>query len=257
MDKSLNGLASPPRLKRADQIVDAVKRWIVAHQLQPGERLPNEKTLMELFSCSRGTMREALKSLEVQGLISIKTGPGGGAVLEQVPYALASQLLRNYLHFQPLSGPDVYRLRRLVEPEIAGLAVGQLTDTDLAELEHLTELCATAAIDMEQRLVQRIAELDFHNLLAQRCGNPLLAFIGHFLNDLIRDLVVFKKLKLPEQHEFSHSNLHFHRALIVAFRACDRAAVERLMRDHMQCAEGFNIELEGQLARKLLVGAEG
>ncbi|HPQ94175.1 MAG: FadR family transcriptional regulator [Thiothrix sp.] len=254
MDKSLNGLAAPPRLKRADQIVEAVKRWIVAHQLQPGERLPNEKNLTELFACSRGTMREALKSLEVQGLITIRTGPGGGAVLAQVPYPLAAQLLRNYLHFQQLSGPDVYRLRRLVEPEIAELALAHLEAPDLVELERLTELCAQPAVNQEQRLAQRMAELDFHNLLARRCGNPLLAFIGHFLNDLIRDLVVFKKLQLPEQHEFSRSNLHFHRELIVAFRARDRMAVLRLMREHMQCAEGFNIELEGQLAQALLVG---
>lgn len=244
------------RVKRADQIVDAVKRWVVVSNIQPGDRLPNEKALMELFDCSKGTVREALKSLEVQGLISIKTGPNGGAVLVQVPYPLASQMLRNYLHFQHPTGPDIYELRSLVEPEIARLVVGKLSAADLVELERLTVLCTPTTDSIEQRLEQRIAELDFHSLLAERCGNPLLGFIGRFLNDLLKDLVIFKKVQLPEQREFSKSNLHYHQALVDAFRVQDSMAVEHLMREHMQCAHQFNLELEAQLSKQLLVSLE-
>lgn len=243
------------RVKRADQIVESVKRWVVVSNIQPGDRLPNEKALMELFDCSKGTVREALKSLEVQGLISIKTGPNGGAALVQVPYPLASQMLRNYLHFQHPTGPDIYELRSLVEPDIARLVVGKLSEQDLLELERLTQICTPKATSMEQRLEQRIAELDFHSLLAERCGNPLLGFIGRFLNDLLKDLVIFKKVQLPEQYEFSKSNLHYHQALVAAFRAQDSAAVEGLMREHMRCAHQFNLELEAQLSKQLLVSS--
>lgn len=253
IDKFAAHVVSAKRVKRADQIVDAVKRWVVLSNIQPGDRLPNEKALMELFDCSKGTVREALKSLEVQGLISIKTGPNGGAVLVQVPYPLASQMLRNYLHFQHPTGPDVYELRSLVEPEIARLVVGKLSEADLLELERLTNLCTPTTDSIEQRLEQRIAELDFHSLLAERCGNPLLGFIGRFLNDLLKDLVIFKKVQLPEQREFSKSNLHYHQALIDAFRIQDRDAVQRLMGEHMKCAHEFNLELEAQLSKQLLV----
>ncbi|MHB0776081.1 FadR/GntR family transcriptional regulator [Halomonas sp. WWR20] len=252
MNHSLEGIDKPQRLKRSDQIVEAVKRWIVIKNLQPGDRLPNEKALMELFECAKGTVREALKSLEVQGLVKVRTGPNGGAVLAQVPYSLASQLLRNYLHFQHPTGPDVYRLRKLVEPELAAMTVEHLREEDLLELERLTARCEHPADSFEERLAQRIAELDFHNVLAQRCPDPLLSFIGRFLNDMIRDLVVFKKTQLPEQHEFSKANLHDHHALIQALRAQDRTAVRRLMTEHMATAEYFNIELEGQLASSLL-----
>lgn len=255
MNKLVTNAESAKRVKRADQIVEAVKRWVVVSNIQPGDRLPNEKALMELFDCSKGTVREALKSLEVQGLIRIKTGPNGGAVLVQVPYPLASQMLRNYLHFQHPTGPDVYELRTLVEPEIARLVVGKLTEEDLLELERLTNLCAPVTDSIEQRLEQRIAELNFHSLLAERCGNPLLGFIGRFLNDLLKDLVIFKKVQLPEQRDFSKSNLHYHEALIAAFRAQDSEAVQRLMREHMKCAYQFNVELEAQLSKQLLVSA--
>ena len=102
----LNEFSSPKRVKRSDQIVSAIKRWVAVNEKQPGDRLPNERDLMEQFDCSKGTVREALKSLEVQGLISVKTGPNGGAVLESVPYERASELLRNFLHFERPSGPD-------------------------------------------------------------------------------------------------------------------------------------------------------
>ena len=256
MNNPLKGLSSPKKMKRSDQIVESVKRWVVLQDIQPGYRLPNEKALIELFECSKGTVREALKSLEVQGLITLKTGPNGGAILAQVPFPLASQLLRNYLHFQHPTGPDIYRLRKLVEPELAALVVNDLSEEDLIELERLTEKCALAPKDFEERLEQRIAELDFHNLLAERCKDPLLAFIGKFLNDLIIDLVIYKKVQLPEQLDFSRDNLFYHRQLIKAFRARDVAQVRQLMSEHMASAERFNVELEGQLSRGFLSSSE-
>ncbi|SFC48678.1 DNA-binding transcriptional regulator, FadR family [Marinospirillum celere] len=252
MNTEFEGLSSPRKMKRSDQIVEAVKRWVVVKDIQPGDRLPNEKALMELFECSKGTVREALKSLEVQGLIRLKTGPKGGAVLASVPYPLASQLLRNYLHFHYPTGPDIYRLRKLVEPELAALVVGRLTEEDLSLLEQLTEQCAQPPQSLEERLQQRIAELDFHSVLAERCPDPLLAFIGRFLNDLIKDLVIYQKVHLPEQVEFSKDNLEYHRKLLVAFREESTEQVRQLMYEHMLSAEKFNQELQGQLTSGLL-----
>nr|WP_067294529.1 FCD domain-containing protein [Marinobacterium profundum] len=241
------------RIKRADQIVDSIKRWVVVNGKQPGERLPNERELMAQFDCAKGTVREALKSLEVQGLISIRTGPNGGAVLVSVPYDLASQLLRNFLHFEQPSGPDIYALRTLVEPEIAAQVTPLLSDDDLDRLDLLVKRCAQPAADFDERIEQRIAELEFHVVLAERCTNPLLAFIGRFLNDLIRDLVIFKKARLPEQREFSCANLDYHRQLMGAFRARDAEKARALMLEHMHSAEHFNLELQGQLEQRMLM----
>lgn len=245
-------LSIPKRIKRSDQIVQAVKRWVAINRMQPGDRLPNERELMDQFECSKGTVREALKSLEVQGLISIRTGPNGGAVLERVPYEKASELLRNFLHFEQPTGPEIYALRTLVEPEIAALATPRLSMEDMDTLEALVARCEKDPETFEERIDQRIAELDFHVLLAQRCGNTMLAFIGRFVNDLIRDLVIFKKSALPEQREFSCANLAYHQQLVEAFRAKDSEAARRIMREHMLSAEHFNRELEGQLNQYFL-----
>ncbi len=248
-DKSLR---IPKRVKRSDQIVESVKRWVALNRMQPGDRLPNERELMEQFECSKGTVREALKSLEVQGLVSIRTGPNGGAILGRVPYETASELLRNFLHFEQPSGPDIYALRTLIEPEIAALATSRLTDEDIAALAALVKRGEVPPQTFEERIEQRIAELDFHVLLAQRCGNIMLEFIGRFVNDMIRDLVIFKKAALPEQHEFSCANLAHHKQLIKAFRDRDEPGARKIMHDHMKSAEHFNRELEGQLNQHFL-----
>ena len=64
--------------KRGDVIADQIKQWIVKHNLRPGDRLPSEKVLTETFEVGKASVREALKSLEVQGLIRTSTGPTGG-----------------------------------------------------------------------------------------------------------------------------------------------------------------------------------
>ncbi|HVI52601.1 MAG TPA: FCD domain-containing protein [Candidatus Sulfotelmatobacter sp.] len=235
------------RRKRSDLIVDEVKRWIVTGRMAPGDRLPNERELMEMFECSKGTIREALKSLEVQGLVRIKTGPKGGALLETVAFEHATDLLRNYLHFQHPTGGDLYALRKLVEPELAVSVVGKLTDEDFQRLEDLVQACAVTPASAEERQAQRMAELEFHNVLAARCDNPLLALVCRFLNDLVRDLVVYKKAQYPEQTEFSRSNLRYHIELIGAYRARAVGEVRRLMRDHMEEADRFNRELDAQI----------
>ncbi len=62
------------RIKRTDEIVNAIKETIMANNLIPGDRLPQEKELIEHYNASKSTVREALKSLEVQGLIKTKLG---------------------------------------------------------------------------------------------------------------------------------------------------------------------------------------
>src|SRR5690625_2577676 len=108
-----------PRLKRSDMIVEEVRRWIVVEGLKAGDSLPKERELIELLECSRGTVREALKVLESQGLIEISPGAKGGARVASVSYETTSRFLRNYLYFQPLTWAQVYRVREKLEPMLA------------------------------------------------------------------------------------------------------------------------------------------
>ena len=244
------------RQKLAELISDDIKRWIATEGLDQGERLPNEKTLMELYGCAKGTVREALKILEVEGLITLKTGPGGGAVINQPTMEPASRMLRNFLHFKSLDGHQVYQLRKLLEVELAVSVVGRLGREDLANLEANLGACECCHPHDEDQRRQRFLELEFHNLLAKACPNPLLAFMCRFLNDMLRDLVVVKKAYIPERKQFDEANHRYHRDLIEAYRAEDVERVRALMTEHMQDAERHMTALEAEMAAQMLITPE-
>ncbi len=94
-------LAKPIRQpKRVDLVAEEIKRLITEKNLKPGDKLPREVELQQLFFVSKSTIREALKSLEVQGLIKVTTGPVGGGTIVKVPLDRTLQLLQNYLFFK-------------------------------------------------------------------------------------------------------------------------------------------------------------
>jgi DNA-binding transcriptional MocR family regulator len=108
------GLRSPPlrSQKRGDLVVEEIKRWIAERRLGPGDKLPKEDELQTLFGVSKGTAREALKSLEVQGLVTVSTGPAGGAT-RSLPAAgsgcgrRGAARARRPGAFEPLTGQSV------------------------------------------------------------------------------------------------------------------------------------------------------
>ncbi|MEL7611656.1 FadR family transcriptional regulator [Halomonas sp. ATBC28] len=250
---STSGPASRRRPKLAELISDDIKRWIAAESLGEGDRLPNEKALMELYGSAKATVREALKILEVEGLITLKTGPKGGAVINQPGMEPASRMLRNFLHFQQLDGKQVYQLRKLLEVELAASVVGRLTEHDFQQLEANMSACACCASDEEDHRHQRFLELEFHQLLARVCPNPLLAFMCQFLNDMLRDLVVIKKAYVPERKQFDHANQDYHRLLVDAYRAEDTQRVRQVMAEHMADAELHMSALEAEMAAQMLI----
>src|SRR3954454_11311394 len=114
--------------KRGDLMVEEIKRWIAERRLGPGDKLPKEDELQKLFGVSKGTTREALKSLEVQGLVTVSTGPDGGATISAVPFDRVFQLVQHYLFFREVNVAQIYAVRRLLEPELPPGAVPHLTE---------------------------------------------------------------------------------------------------------------------------------
>ncbi|WP_395321909.1 FadR/GntR family transcriptional regulator [Variovorax sp. UC74_104] len=249
------GQPARKRPKLSDLVVEDVKRWIVAQRKQPGDRLPNEKELVELFGVSKSTVREGLKALEVRGLIKTRTGPAGGAYLQQVSLDHAAEPLRNFLHFHQLDGHHIYQLRKILEPELAVSVVGRLDAKQLDLLEQTIRQCEQEPGDDVELRAQRVAELEFHNLLADRCPNALLAFVCRFLNDLLRDLMVFKNAW--EHRHFGEANASFHRRLLQGFRDGDAETVRRLMTEHMIDAETHMHEMEAQVGTQRLLMPAG
>lgn len=245
--------------KRSDRIANDIKRWVLENELVEGDKLPHEKQLSEIFSCAKGTIREALKSLEVQGLISIRTGPAGGPTLIQVSQKRSNDLLRNFLQFRDIDVEQIYQLRKVIEVELAVSVVGLLPLDILNQLgTQVADCCAAPATQsrQNQHLRLREKELDFHDVLAEYCPNPLLSFHARFLNDLLRNFIEFRYDHISQYETFTHSNIHYHRELIAAYKANNVEAVREIMTAHMIDCEKHTLSLNATLTKNLMLNRQ-
>jgi len=247
--------AAPP--KRSDLVGEEVKRLITSKNLLPGDRLPRESELQALFGVSKSTMREALKSLEVQGLIKVTTGPGGGAMVVEVPLDRTFQLMQNYLFFKEVSIDDIYQVRKILEPELAASAVPFLTDAHFAALAHNVHCCDPRRDAQADPIAQRQEEMTFHDIFAAATPNSFLRFACEMINQMLRQLTVFdNEMHAVEQKRFGISNTNYHERILEAARARDVQGVRDLMSEHMQdCMQSVQ-RMRGKLKGRLILDSE-
>jgi len=250
----------PSRLrqpKKAERIADEVRRWIVRRQLSPGDRLPTEKELIATLQSSRGTVREALKILEAQGLVQVTPGAGGGARVALISYESANYHLKNFFYFQTLSWAQVYAFRLQVEPHAAELATPHLTDADIAQLEKTIALCHDGMHGRISRVQQRQEEARFHRILAVRCPNPLLRFTALFVTDMLSDFLRYRNVVGTDNNDFGKECLGSHEALMKLFRKRRSAGVAPLMRRHIEALASYLSLREQMVDTELFMARKG
>ncbi len=245
-------LSRSKRVKRSDQVVNDIKRWIVQTDQQVGNKLPQEKELIDQMGVSRGTVREALTALQVQGLVTMSTGPNGGATLTRASYEQCLQAVSNFLYFEPVDISMLYALRRVVEPELAANVATRLTEVDLTELEALIGTSHPAHGGSEDWNERREADLLFHDRMAEACSSPFLALVCRLLNDVIRRVIIVRNA-LPDFDRFDEEVLHSHTDLLDALRARDAVRAREIMQVHMAHAEALALEAEARVDRGSLL----
>lgn len=233
---------------RPVQVAEAIKHWVVDEGLQAGDRLPGEVELIERFGMAKGTIREAMRILEAQGLIKTRTGPGGGSFVHEVSKERARALLGNYFYFKHLTVADIYQIRRALEPELAASLAGNLSEQVLGELEANIATYSEPAKTLDEEREQHIASLRFHALLAEQSSNALLGFLIDFMVNMLSDLTVYRKLYSPPNIELWARGRAFQERLIEALRDGDRDTARLVMAEHMETAWAL---MEGQEAKML------
>lgn len=238
--------------KRPQEICERLKDWIVEHELKPGDRLPQERELIGLFKASKSTIREALGALQTQGLIRTRTGPGGGAYIAPMDGKRAMELLGNYFFFAPPTIGNIYALRKILEPEMATSLVGRLGEAEFQRLHATIRLYEHAPASLGEEYRQRLAELDFHAVLAELCPNPVLGFFCGFLQNLLRNLAICRRIYGTPNPALRESGLNYQVRLLAALHHGDEAAVRGIMYDHMCAAQAYMEACEAELTNRFL-----
>jgi DNA-binding FadR family transcriptional regulator len=167
-------------------VVEQIQGAIFDGRLKTGDMLPAERELKEMFSVSRGTLREALRVLEQKGLIEIKLGVGGGSVVKAVDTEQISESLGLLIQSQKVSLNHLAEFREDVEGIVAAHAAERGTRQQIQELNRLLNQARGC---VEQGSSQRSAfiEIDkqIHMKLADITGNPIYTSVLHSIHENI------------------------------------------------------------------------
>ena len=200
--------------KVSDKIIAQIRDAILSGQLTSGDKLASEKELMGQFEVSKATMREALRVLEVIGLIEIRKGTAGGAFVAKVGMKTTIHSLINFIHFQPVSIREITMLRYLIEPGVAQVAASGITDENIYNLKKIIgETIEPPGSELSK-------EIGFHRYVARMAGNTLLTLIIDFIDNLLEDI----KGRLHLGTEFYKEVREAHQIILECFIQRDSAA---------------------------------
>ena len=211
-----------------ENIVEQIQRLIQQGDLGPGDQLPPERVLAETFQVSRASVREALRALELRGLIEGRQG--GGTFVR----ALSSDDLIPPLASALLTGAEMDQLmevREMIEPHIAELAALRATPEAIAELEallaHQAERVSRGEIPIEE-------DTAFHNALAISTANGVLLRLLHLIVDLLED----SRARWFQSPDRPAKSLAGHRRVLDAIKQRDSAAAYHAMAAHVRQVRG-------------------
>ena len=182
--RSFNQRAKPARAHKAAMVIaQEIVHGISVNHLPPGTKLPTEREMLEEYGVGRGTLRESLRFLEMNGVISMKPGPGGGPFTGQPDAKDLAGTLALFLQLNGTPFRSIVEVRMHIEPIIARLAALHATPEGLNEIMQTVEQMRSN-LDNEAAFLE--ANEGFHHAVARASANPVFALlIGslHWITD--------------------------------------------------------------------------
>jgi len=201
-------------------------------KILPGEKLPTEKELCEMFAVSRTALREALRMLSGRGLITIRKGSGIYVNDYSAINAIKPMSLFLELNFDKDLISHVIRVRQMLEPQLARLAALNRTEQDLKSLDH--NLAKFIACREDDHRKEGELDSEFHLLLAKASGNPIVPVMVEPIFQLMPKI---RALVYAHVDHAKSAALEYHQKLIEAIRIGDADGAEAAMIAHLGLAE--------------------
>lgn len=214
------------------KVADQIAQLIQSGEYQRGQKLPGERNLITRLGVSRSSLREALISLETEGLIEIRDRSGIFVLGEPETSEAASNDTTVF---------EVFAARELIEVEVATLAALHATPEQLETLSLLLgKMVVCSASDPQG------AEFDrqFHLTLAQACGNRVLLRTVELLWENTQSVMEDQPPQIKHSEATWQANVMEHRDILHAIRAKNPQAAQTAMQQHLENAiKRFSAEL--------------
>ncbi|HHV81949.1 TPA: FadR family transcriptional regulator [bacterium] len=207
----------------SEQIAERLKEYIFEKGLKPGDRLPTETELMKIFGVSRSSVREAIKALQLRGLIDVK--PRKGAVISNFDLSVVFDSVMYDLSIR--SDEEIFleilEARKALETAILPVVVEKIDEEYLDKLENWLNKMSNATSADEHRVYDML----FHQTLIEATHNRFLIQMG---------VVIFKffqKLYELFPHKSGIVSLNEHKAIYEAIKAGDVEELQKIIDVHL------------------------
>ena len=245
---------SPVRIPKAAVVIAAsLRRRIVRGELQPGDPLPNETELMELYDVSRPVVREALRILESETLISVKRGAGGGARVRRPDVSVAARHAALLLQLEGTTLADLFEARATLEPDAVRRLAEQRAPEAIAILRQRHEEELQLIEDVPAYAVHAAR---FHEQLIELAGNKTLAVLGRLLLEIVESHNRATMERTKDAVEVARGASEFHGQLIDLIEAGETDAAVAHWRRHLDEAAEVALERLGPATIVDLLGGE-
>ncbi|MFF4837014.1 FadR/GntR family transcriptional regulator [Streptomyces sp. NPDC001315] len=220
-----------PESRRAQKAALVIAQRIVdditEDKLAPGTKMASERDMLSRFEAGRGTLRESLRFLEMNGVITVKAGPHGGPIVSEPDAQDLAGVLGLFLQLRGLPFKELVSAREILEPELAALAAavsgGDVADEITDSIDGMRQF-----LDDEQNF---LAENDrFHAAVASAAGNGLFALLISSLHAITDGMPLGVSYPLERREAV----LRAHEAVGEAITSGDAEGARWAMRRHMR-----------------------
>jgi DNA-binding FadR family transcriptional regulator len=225
----------PPRAGRSPELkpkkmstllAQRIAAEITDRDLPPGTVLPSERDMLLEHGVGRSSLREALRVLELQGVLAIKPGPGGGPMVVEPDYRHLAGALALLLQFARTPFRSIVEARQVLEPPLAALAAERIDAARLAELGEAHASMGARLGDLGHFLAENRR---FHDLIAWASGNALFGYLVTSLHWITDGTVLGIEYTERDQRTVHRAHDRIYRAI----RAGDAAAAQQAMAHHI------------------------
>ncbi len=216
---------------RRNKVYEDVARQIerlILKKLKPGDKLPSERELSEMLSVSRSSIRDAIRSLELVGMVEPRQG--AGTIVKEVTADAVVNPLANALRLKEEQVGELLDFRRMLEPPLAARAATHASADDTAEMEEILNR-------QEEKL--RLGEstipedTEFHYAVALASGNSVVLKVLDIIMDMLRE----SRERSLQVEGRPQKSLAGHRRILAAIKRHDAEAAKDAMRRHIEDVE--------------------
>ncbi len=223
----------PIQTRRAFQdVAEQIRGQLERGVLRSGDRLPAERELAQHFRVSRNTLREALRSLEMMGLVEMRKGATGGVFIRGANGEAIVTSFTDLFRLGVIKAEHLTEARIIVGVAVARLASARRSEADLQALRRNVEE-SEAAVRLGDLPWRARVNLDFHRLLARATGNPMLIIVTDSVVGVMEQLITTIGLA-PNA-----AVMPTRRRLLDCLEASDADGAAREMAENLQQLQGF------------------